>query len=29
VQIKHLNNETHHFIEEYTLKVEGFHGEGA
>jgi len=29
VQIKHLNNETHHFIEEYTLKVEGFHGEEA
>ena len=26
VQIKHLNNETHHFIEEYSLKVEGFHG---
>jgi biopolymer transport protein ExbB len=29
VQIKHLSSETHHFIEEYTLKVEGFHGEGA
>ena len=29
VQIKHLNNETHHFIEEYSLKVEGFHGEEA
>lgn len=29
VQIKHLNNETHHFIEEYTHKVEGFHGEEA
>ena len=29
VQIKHLNNETHHFLEEYTLKVEGFHGEEA
>jgi len=27
VQIKHLNNETHHFIEEYCLRVEGFHGE--
>ena len=29
VQIKHLNNETHHFLEEFTLKVEGFHGEEA
>jgi biopolymer transport protein ExbB len=29
VQIKHLNSETHHFLEEYTLKVEGFHGEEA
>jgi len=29
VQIKHLNNETHHFIEEYALRVEGFHGEEA
>ena len=29
VQIKHLNNETHHFIEEYCLRVEGFHGEEA
>ncbi|HBG04801.1 MAG: flagellar motor protein MotA [Geobacteraceae bacterium GWC2_58_44] len=29
VQIKHLNSETHHFIEEYCLRVEGFHGEEA
>lgn len=29
VQIKHLNNETRHFIEEYSLRVEGFHGEEA
>jgi biopolymer transport protein ExbB len=29
VQIKHLNNETHHFMEEYALRVEGFHGEEA
>ena len=29
VQIKHLNTETHHFIEEYCLRVEGFHGEEA
>jgi len=29
VQIKHLASETHHFIEEFTLKVEGFHGEEA
>ena len=27
VQMKHLASETHHFIEEFTLKVEGFHGE--
>jgi biopolymer transport protein ExbB len=27
VQIKHVNSETHHFIEEFTHRVEGFHGE--
>jgi len=27
VQMKHMASETHHFIEEFTLKVEGFHGE--
>ena len=29
VQMKHLASETHHFIEEFSLKVEGFHGEEA
>jgi biopolymer transport protein ExbB/TolQ len=30
MQMKNLNVETRHFIEEYSLKVEGFHGkEGA
>ncbi|WP_236021550.1 DUF2341 domain-containing protein [Geomesophilobacter sediminis] len=29
VQMKHLNTETNHFIEEFALKVEGFHGEEA
>ena len=29
LHIKNLNVETRHFIEEYALRVEGFHGEGA
>ena len=29
LHMKNLNVETRHFIEEYAIKVEGFHGEGA
>lgn len=29
VQMKHLNTETMHFIEEFSVKVEGFHGRDA
>ncbi|HTG81796.1 MAG TPA: DUF2341 domain-containing protein [Geobacteraceae bacterium] len=29
LHMKNLNVETRHFIEEYALRVEGFHGEGA
>lgn len=29
MHMKNLNVETRHFIEEYALRVEGFHGEGA